>query len=75
MNAEVIRERLRQTPFEPFEPFEVVSSAGQVHLVKHPEFAILLPSRMVITDPTEDRVAIISLIHIAELRTPVRADR
>jgi len=52
----------------PFEPFEVVMSSGERHLVKHPEFLMILPSKAVIGDPVTDRLAILSLIHITELR-------
>ena len=65
MNAEAIREMLNRRPFE---PFEVVMSSGERHVVKHPEFAILLPSRLIVTDPAADQAAMLSLIHITELR-------
>jgi hypothetical protein len=65
MNAEAIREMLNRRPFE---PFEVVISSGERHIVKHPEFLMLLPSRAVIGDPITDRVALLSLMHITELR-------
>jgi hypothetical protein len=65
MNAEAIREMLGRRPFE---PFEVVMSSGERHVVKHPEFAILLPSRLIVTDPVADRAAMLSLIHVTELR-------
>jgi uncharacterized protein (DUF302 family) len=65
MNAEAIREMLGRRPFE---PFEVIMSSGERHLVKHPEFAILLPSRVIVTDPAADRAAILSLMHVTELR-------
>ncbi len=71
MNAEAIREMLGGRPFE---PFEVIMSSGERHLVKHPEFAILLPSRLIVTDPIADRAAMLSLIHITELR-PVQPQR
>jgi hypothetical protein len=32
------------------------------------EFAILLPSRVIVTDPAADRAAILSLMHVTELR-------
>jgi len=66
MNAETIRELLRRAPFE---PFELITSAGERHRVNHPEFVILLPSRVVITDPVADRVSIVSLIHLTEARS------
>ena len=65
MNAESIREMLNRRPFE---PFEVVMSSGERHIVKHPEFAILLPSRVIVTDPAADQAAILSLMHITEMR-------
>jgi hypothetical protein len=65
MNAEAIRELLQRHPFE---PFEVLTSGGEIHPVRHPEFVILLPSRLVVTNPITDRVAILSLIHITEVR-------
>jgi len=65
MNAEAIREMLNCRPFE---PFEVVMSSGERHLVKHPEFAILMPSRVIVTDPVADQAAILSLMHVTKLR-------
>ena len=65
MNAEAIREMLNRRPFE---PFEVVMSSGEWHIVKHPEFAILLPSRVIVTDPAADQAAILSLMHVTELQ-------
>jgi hypothetical protein len=65
MKPEAVREMLDHRPFE---PFEVIMSSGERHLVKHPEFAILLPSRVIVTDPVADRAAILSLKHVTELR-------
>ena len=65
MNAEAIREMLSRRPFE---PFEIVMSSGERHLVKHPEFLMLLPSRAIIGDPVTDKAAMLSLVHITELR-------
>jgi hypothetical protein len=65
MNRETIQELLGRRPFE---PFEVYLSSGEVHAVRHPEFAILLPSRLVVADPVTDRLSILSFLHIAELR-------
>jgi hypothetical protein len=72
MNAEALRELLNRRPFE---PFQILTSGGETHEVKHPEFAILLPSRIGVTDPAADRLAIISLIHIAEIRLAEPAER
>ena len=65
MNAEAIREMLGRRPFE---PFEVIMSSGERHVVKHPEFLMVSPSRAVIMDPVTDQLAILSLMHITELR-------
>jgi uncharacterized protein (DUF302 family) len=65
MNAETLQELLGRAPFE---PFELITSAGERLVVKHPEFALLLPSRIVVTDPVADRVAVVSLIHLTEAR-------
>ena len=65
MNAETIREFLNRRPFE---PFEVVMSSGERHPVRHHECLILLPSRALIGDPVADRAAILSLVHVTELR-------
>lgn len=65
MNTETLRELLSRAPFE---PFELITTAGQRRAVRHPEFAILLPSRIVVTDPVNDRVSIVSLIHLSEAR-------
>jgi uncharacterized protein (DUF302 family) len=72
MNAEALRAFLSNAPFE---PFELMTSAGERHLVKHPEFVILLPSRIVVTDPIADRVSILSLIHLTEARMLSSAGR
>jgi hypothetical protein len=72
MNADTIRELLQRRPFE---PFEVLMSSDEVHQVKHPEFVVLLTSRLVVTDPVSDRVAILSLIHITEVRMLQPQDR
>lgn len=65
MNADAIREVLNR---QPFEPFEIIMSSGERHLVKHPEFLMLTPSRAVLVDPVTDRVSLLSLRHITELR-------
>jgi hypothetical protein len=65
MNAEAIREMLNRRPFE---PFEIVMSSGERHVVKHPEFLMLLPSRAIVGDPVTDQAAMLSLMHITELR-------
>ena len=70
MDAETIRELLHK---EPFQPFEIVMSSGEVHQVKHPEFVIVSPSRVVVVDPVTERLAVLSRVHITELRMPQAA--
>jgi hypothetical protein len=70
MNIESLRELLARAPFE---PFELITTAGERHSVRHPEFVILMPSRIVVADPASDRVSIVSLIHITEARMLPRA--
>ena len=70
MDAEAIRELLHR---QPFQPFEIVMSSGEVHQVIHPEFAIVSPSRVVVVDPVTERLAILSRVHITEVRTPQAA--
>ncbi len=65
MNADAIREMLNRRPFE---PFEVIMSSGERHLVKHPEFLMLLQSKVAIGDLLSDRLIVLSLRHITELR-------
>ena len=65
MNVEAIREMLSRRPFE---PFEIIMSSGERHVVKHPEFLMVSPTRAVIMDPVTDRLAILSLMHVTELR-------
>lgn len=65
MNVGALRELLGRRPFE---PFDAVMSTGEVHQVRHPEFVVLLPSRLIGTDPVTDRMAVLSLIHITEAR-------
>ena len=43
-------------------------SSGKRHPVKHPEFAILMISKIVVTNPLEDRGVFLSLKHVTELR-------
>ena len=65
MNAEAIREMLDRRPFE---PFEVIMSSGERHLVKHPEFLMLLQSKVAIGDLLSDRLTVLAIGHITELR-------
>lgn len=66
MTAETIREYVQR---QPFEPFEIVMSSGEKHQVKHPEFVIVSPGRLVVVDPVTDRMASLSLMHVTEAHT------
>ncbi len=65
MNAEQVRECLKA---QPFEPFEVRLSNGDVHQVRHPEFAMLLKNTLIIGYPDPDRAVHIGLIHINSIQ-------
>ena len=64
MSYEYIQELISRRPFE---PFEVHLSSGEVHPVRYPGFAALTRTRLVITDPDADRIAVCSLLHIASI--------
>jgi hypothetical protein len=66
MNADAIRETLNH---QPFEPFEIIMSSGERHLIKHPEFLMLTPSRAVLVDPITDRVSVLSVRHVRRIGT------
>ena len=61
MNSGAIRDLLKHLPFR---PFLIHLSNGETYEVRHPEFAILLKSNLVIGYPESDRIAIAPLIHI-----------
>lgn len=65
MNPDAVRELLKR---QPFEPFEVRMSNGDRHEVRHPEFVIVTAGRMVVADPVSDRLSILSLTNVVELR-------
>jgi hypothetical protein len=67
MNAATIRDLLTQ---QPFRPFFVHLSNGETYEVRHPEFAIVLKSTLVIGYPDSDRIAIASMIHINNIDFP-----
>jgi len=61
MNAETIREWLNR---QPFEPFEVRLSNGERYQVRHPELLAIGKNRIIIVDPSTDRVVHVALVHI-----------
>jgi hypothetical protein len=65
MNPQVIRDLVHR---QPFEPFEIRLSNGEVHAVKHPEFIIITANRLIVVDPDTDRMSLLSIIHVAEVR-------
>jgi hypothetical protein len=70
MNAETIRELLRRRPFE---PFEVHMTNGEIHQVRHPEMTMVVGPRLVVGYPDTERVAILSLLHVATIEMPQAA--
>ncbi len=66
MTCETLQELLKATPFQ---PFTILMSNGRSYEVRHPEFAILMKSNVVVTDPETDRVWICPFLHIAGVET------
>lgn len=66
MNTETVQEWLTK---QPFEPFEVRMSNGVTYQVRHPEFAFVMKSNLVIGDPESERVSVCALLHIASIET------
>jgi len=60
-----LRELLERRPFR---PFEVRLSNGDAFQVRHPEFAMLLRTQLVIGIPESDRVVICALLHVADIK-------
>jgi hypothetical protein len=65
MNADYFRELLHRRPFE---AFAVHLSNGETHAVRHPENALVTPTRLIIVDPEADRVTVCSLLHVASVQ-------
>ena len=64
MNAEAILELVQRWPFT---PFVIRLSSGETHEVRHPECIAITKTRVVITDPQEDRIAVCSLMHVTSV--------
>lgn len=64
MNTEFIRSYLQTRPFV---AFDIHMTNGDIHPVTHPESALLAGTRLFVYYPETDRVAIVSLLHIASL--------
>lgn len=64
MNHEYFEQLLEARPFV---PFAVHLSSGQTHQVRYPGCALLTRTRLVITDPDADRIAVCALLHIASV--------
>lgn len=64
MNPEAIRELLQRRPFI---PFVIRLSSGETYDVRHPECIAIAKTRIVVTDPEEDRVAVCSLMHVTSV--------
>jgi hypothetical protein len=52
---------------QPFQEFELITTAGERHVVKHPEFAIVSSTAMAVLDPHTDRISFLSLMHVTEI--------
>jgi hypothetical protein len=67
MNSESIRQLLRR---QPFEPFARRLTNGDVHVIRHPEMVLIVGPRLVVGYPDTERIAIVSLLHIAAIEMP-----
>ena len=66
MNSETVKEWLTK---QPFEPFEVRLSNGVAYQVRHPEFAFVMKSNLIIGDPNSERVSVCALLHVTSIET------
>lgn len=66
MNAETIRELIRQ---QPFAPFKLRMTNGDVFEVRHPEMALVLKTKVIVGDPENDHSWICSLLHVASIES------
>jgi len=70
-STDQIRSRVREMPFR---PFQVVTTAGDIHEVRHPELIMVGVGDVVIGIPSPnnpnayERLTRVSLFHIVELR-------
>ena len=64
MNAETIRELLRR---QPFEMVEIRMTNGDTHQIRHAEMVLIVGPRMVVGYPETERIAILSLLHVAAI--------
>ena len=66
MTNETVKEWLAK---QPFEAFEIRMSNGVTYQVRHPEFAFVMKSNVVIGDPESERVFVCALLHVASIET------
>jgi hypothetical protein len=57
---------------QPFQPFRVRLSNGESFTIRHPEFAILLKTQIIIGFPKSDRFITCALLHIAAINKTKR---
>ena len=65
MTADQVRELLRARPFQ---SFEVRMTDGRVFQVRDPETACVTPSRLVLGDPSADRIDTVRVCDIDRCR-------
>jgi hypothetical protein len=75
MRQQEVREALRR---EPFQPFRIQLSNGESYNVRHPEFAALTRTSVIVVVPSSnedesDRVIQCDLLHIAAMELVDRA--
>ena len=76
MNAEAIREMLRR---QPFLPLEVQLSSGETYTIVHPEFAIVLKTRMILGFPdprlSDSGIGCFGFLHRITCKSPVQVEQ
>ena len=65
MNADALRHMLRR---QPFVPLEVQLTSGDVYVIHHPEFAMVLETRLILGFPLSDLTVTCLLIHVCRVR-------
>jgi len=71
MNPDFMRSLLKE---QPFVPFRIFLSNGGFHVVKHPENAIVMKTRIILVYPDTDSVRFVSLLHVNEIRLKTHAE-
>jgi hypothetical protein len=64
MTTDMLRDLVLRRPFE---PFVINLSSGESHEIRHPECLAIGKTRIVVSYPEDDRLAICSVLHITSV--------